>query len=99
MSYESLAHSKWDCTYHIVFVPKCRRKKLYGNIRKFLGPIFHELAHQRRSEIIEGNMVQDRVPFDDKNPTEVFCRRSSKLYQRKERYRSRQTIWWSEKEL
>ena len=61
MSYETLSHSKWDCTYHIVFVPKCRKKELYGKIRKFLGPVFHELAGQRRSRIVEGHMVQDHV--------------------------------------
>ena len=61
MSYESLAHSKWDCTYHIVFVPKYRRKVLYGKIRKFLGPKFHELAAQRGCKIVEGHMVQDHV--------------------------------------
>jgi len=60
-SYESLTHSKWDCKYHIVFIPKCRRKALYGNVRKFLGPVFHELASQRGSTIVEGHMVQDHV--------------------------------------
>jgi Transposase IS200 like len=44
-SYESLAHSKWDCKYHIVFIPKGRKKVLYGKIRKFLGSKFHELAN------------------------------------------------------
>lgn len=60
-SYESLAHSKWDCKYHIVFIPKCRKKDLYGKIRKFLGSVFHELAGQRGSTILEGHMVQDHV--------------------------------------
>jgi len=60
-SYESLAHSKWDCKYHIVFLPKGRKKVLNGKIRKFLGPVFHELAAQRNSTIIEGHMVQDHV--------------------------------------
>ena len=60
-SYESLSHSKWDCKYHLVFVPKCRKKKLYGGIRKYLGPVFHELAGQRGCKIIKGNMVQDHV--------------------------------------
>jgi putative transposase len=58
---ESLSHSKWDWNYHVVFVPKCRKKTLYGKIRKFLGPVFHELAGQRRSQILEGHMVQDHV--------------------------------------
>ena len=60
-TYESLSHSKWDCKYHIVFVPKGRKKELYGKVRKFLGPVFHELASQRRSQILEGHMVQDHV--------------------------------------
>ncbi len=61
MSYQSLSHSKWDCKYHLVFIPKCRRKKLYGKIRNYLGPIFHELANQRNCRIVEGHMVQDHV--------------------------------------
>ena len=61
MSYESLSHSKWDCKYHLVFVPKCRRKKLYGKVRQFLGPVFHELSKQKGCTILEGHMVQDHV--------------------------------------
>lgn len=60
-TYSSLSHSKWDCKYHIVFVPKYRKKKLYGEIRKFLAKLFHELAEQRGCKIISGNMVQDHV--------------------------------------
>jgi len=60
-TYESLSHSKWHCKYHIVCVPKGRKKELYGKVRRFLGPVFHELAAQRRSQIIEGHMVQDHV--------------------------------------
>jgi REP-associated tyrosine transposase len=60
-SYESLTHSKWDCKYHIVFIPKCRRKVLYGKIRTFLGPVFRELAAQRECTIMEGHMVIDHV--------------------------------------
>lgn len=67
-SYESLAHSKWDCKYHVVFIPKCRRKELYGKIRKYLGPVFHELASQRECKILEGHMVQDHVHMMIKIP-------------------------------
>ena len=42
--YQSLAHSKWDCKYHVVFVPKRRRKVIFGHIRRQLGPILHALA-------------------------------------------------------
>jgi len=60
-SYSSLAHSKWDCKYHLVFIPKCRKKQLFGNIRKFLGPIFRELARQKEREIVEGKTMPDHV--------------------------------------
>ena len=60
-AYQSLSHTKWDCKYHLVFVPKYRKKVLYGKIRKFLGPVFHQLASQRGSTILEGHMVQDHV--------------------------------------
>ena len=61
MGFDTLAHSRWDCKYHLVFVPYQRRKVLYGKIREFLGPVFHDLASQRRSKILEGHMVQDHV--------------------------------------
>lgn len=61
MSYESLSHSQWDCKYHLVFVPKFIKKVLYGKIRKYLGPVFRELARQKQCEIVEGHMVQDHV--------------------------------------
>ena len=67
-NYESLTHSKWDCKYHVVFIPKGRKKELYGKIRRFLGPVFHELAKQRSSQIVEGHMVQDHVHMMIKIP-------------------------------
>ncbi len=60
-SYQSLSHSKWDCKYHIVFVAKRRRKAMFGNIRKQLGGIFHELARQKECHIIEGHLMPDHV--------------------------------------
>lgn len=60
-SYASLSHSKWDCKYHVVFVPKYRKKVLYGQVRKFLGSVFHDLARHRSCKILEGHMVQDHV--------------------------------------
>ena len=44
---ESLSHSKWECKYHVVFIPKRRRKTLYGGLRKHLGEVFHRLAGQK----------------------------------------------------
>ncbi len=66
--YRSLSHSRWDCTYHVVFIPKCRRKVLYIEIRKHLGVIFHELARQKECEIIEGHLVEDHVHMCIKVP-------------------------------
>ena len=59
--FESLSHSKWDCKYHIVFVPKFRKKALYGKIKQFLKSTFHELAMQKNCKIISGHLVQDHV--------------------------------------
>lgn len=59
--YESLSHSKYDCKYHIVFVPKYRRKILYGKIRSYLKSTFHELARQKSCQIVSGHLVQDHV--------------------------------------
>ena len=59
--YQSLAHSKWDCKYHVVFVPKRRRKAIFGNIRRQLGPVFHALAQQKECQIVEGHLMPDHV--------------------------------------
>lgn len=59
--YSSLNHTKWECKYHIVFIPKCRRKALYGQVRQHLGAFFHQLAGQRESKIPEGNLCSDHV--------------------------------------
>ena len=59
--YQSLSHSKWDCKYHVVFVPKYRRKAMFLEVRKFLGPVFHELARQKECRIVEGHLLPDHV--------------------------------------
>jgi putative transposase len=60
-NYESLRHTKWECKYHVVFIPKCRRKTLYGKLRGHLGQVFRELASQKESTILEGHLVLDHV--------------------------------------
>jgi len=59
--YQSLSHSSWDCKYHIIFVPKYRRKVLYGKLREQLKEVFHELARQKECKIISGNLIIDHV--------------------------------------
>jgi len=58
---ESLNHSVWDCKYHVVFIPKCRRKTLYGDLRHYLGEVFRRLAQQKESRIEEGHLLSDHV--------------------------------------
>jgi putative transposase len=60
-TFNSLAHSRWDCKYHVVFVPKYRRKVLFGEVRKYIGPVFHELARQKECRIVEGHLMPDHV--------------------------------------
>jgi len=49
---QSLSHSRWDCKFHVVWIPKCRKKTLYGPLRKELGAVFHELARQKECQVI-----------------------------------------------
>ena len=61
-NFKTLQHTEWDCKYHVVFIPKYRRKVLYGTIRQHLGgEIFRRLARQRECEIEEGHLVADHV--------------------------------------
>ena len=59
--YKSLSYTRWDCKYHVVFIPKYRRKKIYGAIRTHLGKILHELAKQKEARILEGHLMSDHV--------------------------------------
>ena len=59
--YESLKPTRWECKYPVVFIPKCRRKKLYQQLRQHLGEVFRQLAQRRESKILEGHMVVDHV--------------------------------------
>jgi putative transposase len=59
--YESLSHTKWECKYHVIFIPKFRRKVLYGKLRQHLGEVFRTLAAQKESRIEEGHLLADHV--------------------------------------
>ncbi len=59
--FESLSHSRWECKYHVVFIPKCRRKALYASLRKHLGEVFRQLAQRKECEILEGHLMPDHV--------------------------------------
>ena len=59
--YQSLSHTRWDCKYHVVYIPKKRKKRIFGALRKHLGEVLHELALQKESKILEGHLMPDHV--------------------------------------
>ncbi len=59
--WRSLSHVKWDCKYHVVFIPKYRRKALYGNLRRNVGSILRDLCTQKEVELLEGHAMVDHV--------------------------------------
>ena len=58
---QSLRHTVWECKYHLVWIPKYRRKVLYGQLRQYLGEVLRELFSQRESQVEEGHLVKDHV--------------------------------------
>ncbi len=59
--YQSLHHTRWECKYHAIWIPKRRKKVLYGQLRRELGAILRKLAAQKESEVIEGKLKVDHV--------------------------------------
>ncbi|MBK8091188.1 MAG: IS200/IS605 family transposase [Verrucomicrobiaceae bacterium] len=61
MEQQSLNHTKWECKYHVVFIPKCRRKVLYKELRPYLGEVFRSLTEQKECRVEEGHLMPDHV--------------------------------------
>src|SRR6266567_4660753 len=59
--HNSLSHTRWQCRYHVVFIPKCRRKALFGVVRKTLGTVFRQLAEHKGCRVEEGHIMPDHV--------------------------------------
>ena len=60
--YETLSHCKWECKYHLVFIPKGRKKVLFGHIQRRVGQMLRQLCSQKKGvEIIEGHLMGDHV--------------------------------------
>ena len=83
--YESLSHTKWECKYHVVFIPKCRRKTLYGQLRRHLGEVFRRLAEQKESRIEEGHLMTDHVHMMISIPPKYAVSQVVGLHQGQER--------------
>jgi putative transposase len=61
MNEQSLNHTKWECKYHVVFIPKCRRKALYKELRVHLGEVFRSLTEHKECRVEEGHLMKDHV--------------------------------------
>ena len=59
--YRSLSHTTRDCKYHLIWIPKYRKKVLFGNLRKYLGDVFRKLALQKESKVLQGHLMRDHV--------------------------------------
>lgn len=59
--WQSLSHVRWDCKYHIVIIPKFRKRVIYGNVRKRIGGIIRDLCRQKRIELLEGHLMPDHI--------------------------------------
>ena len=59
--YQSLSHTRLDCKYHVVFIPKRRKKTIFGALRRHLGEVFRELARHKEAEVVEGHLMPDHV--------------------------------------
>ena len=59
--YQSLSHTRWDCKYHVVFIPKRRKKRIFGELRRHLGEMFRDLAGHKESKIVEGHLMGNHV--------------------------------------
>ena len=58
---QSLSHTKWECKYHVVWIPKYRKKTLYVELRKYLGSTFKDLAIQKECKVLEGHLLPDHI--------------------------------------
>lgn len=58
---QSLSHTRWECKFHVVWIPTCRKKVLYGQLRRDLGEVLRELARQKECQVLEGHLVVDHV--------------------------------------
>ena len=97
--YESLSHSKWECKYHVVFIPKCRRKTLYEELRQHLGEVFRKLAMQKECRVEEGHLMPDSCSHDDFDPTQICGVAGDRVHQGQERYPPGAGLWREEAQL
>lgn len=97
--YQSLAHTRWDCKYHVVFIPKKRKKKIFGVLRRYLGAIFRELAKHKEVEVVEGHLNVGSCAYMSEHTAEVRGLECGRVHQRQERTHHSEKVWWSSEEF
>jgi REP element-mobilizing transposase RayT len=96
---QCLSHTKWDCKFHVIWIPKCRRKMIYGQLRKNLGEVFHDLARQKESRIVEGPLQPDHVYMLLLIPPKYSFCPCGWLYEREKRDLHCAQLPWTKEEL
>ena len=91
--YERLSHTTWDCKYHVVFIPKCRRKTLYQELRRHLGEVFRRLAIQKELKVEEGHLMPDHVHMLLSIPPKYAVSQVCRFYQGQERDPHGSGLW------
>ena len=79
---KSLSHTKWECKHRLIWMPKYRQKKIYGDLRAHLGEPFRELVRRTNCEILEGHFVVDHSHMLISIPLPIFCFQCGWIYQR-----------------
>ena len=97
--YESLSHTTWTCKYHVVFIPKCRRKALYQELRRHLGEVFRKLALQKESKVEEGHLMPDHVHMLLSIPPKYAVSQVVGLHQGQERHPLGPGLWGAQAQL
>jgi putative transposase len=59
--WQSLSHVRWECKYHVVIIPKYRKRMLYGKVKKHVGEVIREVCRQRGIELLEGHLMPDHI--------------------------------------
>lgn len=96
---QSLCHTRWDCKYHIVWIPKCRRKILFGRMRKHLADLLHSLARQKECKILEGHLQPDHIHILISIPPKYSVAQVIGFMKGKSAIHIARMYLWSEKEL
>jgi Transposase IS200 like len=91
--YESLSHTTWDCKYHVVFIPKCRRRTLYQELRRHLGEVFRRLALQKESKVEEGHLMPESRAHAAVDPAETCGVAGRRVHQGQERDPHGSGLW------